>query len=102
MREANLISDIEDKEFEQLGAGEREAILLVQELNAEALLIDDLAGRKLALRHNLPVVGTVGVLKRAADKGLIDLRIALGKLKSKGFFLSAELETAFLRGERDR
>ena len=94
VRTAMLISDLED---ERVDTGEREAILLAEEIAADALLIDDLAGREAALDRGLGVIGTLGVLKRAAEKGLVDFVAELQKLKSIGFRLSAELEEDFIR-----
>lgn len=94
VRTATLISDLDD---EKIDTGEREAILLAEEIAADALLIDDLAGREAALDRGLFVIGTVGVLKRAAEKGLIDFVAELQKLKSVGFRLSVELEEDVVR-----
>src|ERR1035438_913761 len=54
-----------------LGAGERAAIALAEELHAGALLIDDLAGRREAQRRLVPSQGTLGVLDLAARLGFI-------------------------------
>jgi predicted nucleic acid-binding protein len=56
-----------------LEAGERDAILLAQELPADLVLMDAKDGRKAAARRALTVYGTVGVLTRAAERGLVDL-----------------------------
>lgn len=64
-----------------LDAGEREAITLALQLKAHQLLIDDYDARAEAMRLSLPVVGTLGVLRLAADVGLIDLPSALAKLQ---------------------
>lgn len=54
-----------------LGAGESEAISLAQELRAEWLLLDERAARRLAQGLGLPVAGTLGLLNRAKEKGLL-------------------------------
>jgi hypothetical protein len=46
----------------QLDSGEQEAITLALELQADALLIDELKGRKAAKQHGLKIVGVLGVL----------------------------------------
>jgi predicted nucleic acid-binding protein len=53
----------------QLGAGEREAIVLAQELAADELIIDELRGRREARRRHLHFTGTLrnaGKLTRRA------------------------------------
>ncbi len=50
-----------------LGAGEREAIALAEELAADVLLVDDEAARLEACRRNIPVQGTLGILDIAAE-----------------------------------
>jgi len=78
-------------ELNYLGAGEREAILLAEELRAEWLIIDDYEGRVEANRHRIPVIGTVRVLDEAADRQLIKLAEVLTKLQRTSFFLSPDL-----------
>ncbi|MGI8884972.1 MAG: DUF3368 domain-containing protein, partial [Pyrinomonadaceae bacterium] len=74
-------------------------IVLAEELNADVLVMDERSGREAALKRNLPVVGTLGLLERAAEKGLIDFSATLQELKSNGFFMSPALEKDFI--ERD-
>ena len=58
-------------ELLRLGAGEREAIVLAEEWEADRVLLDDSAGRQAARRRALPVTGTLGVLGQAAQRGLV-------------------------------
>lgn len=85
-----------DAELDELDAGEREAIILAEQLKADLILIDERRGRQTALKRHLPVVGTLGILERASDKGLIDLSETLHQLKENGFFISTDLERDFL------
>lgn len=82
VRQANLPTDAA---LARLDGGEREAILLAQELKADLLLIDDKDGRLEAARRNLLVVGTLGVLDKAAERGLLDLPEALSRLQQTSF-----------------
>ena len=75
----------------QLGPGERAAISLACELNADAVLIDEKAGRRVAAERRLPVIGSVGVLERAADRGLLDLREAFQRVRATTFHVSERL-----------
>jgi uncharacterized protein len=54
-----------------LGAGESEAISLAQEIHANWLLLDERPGRRLAQALGLRVAGTLGLLNRAKEKGLL-------------------------------
>ena len=53
--------------------------------------VDDEAGRALATRLGLEVVGTIGILQRAANRGLLDLRIAISALLATNFRISPTL-----------
>jgi len=75
----------------RLGRGELEAITLAKELKAGALLIDDRYAREEAMRHHLPIVGTLGVLGDAADAKLIDLPDAVARLRQTNFYASDAL-----------
>jgi predicted nucleic acid-binding protein len=54
-----------------LDAGESEAIALFWERSADFLLIDEQKGRRIATQHGIKVIGTLGILVLAKQKGLI-------------------------------
>lgn len=81
-----------DQQLQDIDPGEREAILLAEELDADAILIDDLAGRKIALDRGLRVLGTLGLLEIAVEDGLVDFLDTLKRIKEAGFFISKSLE----------
>jgi uncharacterized protein len=54
-----------------LGRGETEAITLALELHADFVLVDDGEARNVAARLGLTPAGTIGILVRAKDAGLI-------------------------------
>lgn len=55
----------------EVDAGEAAAIALARHHSSELLIIDDMAGRRLARRLGLSITGTVGVVLAAADAGLV-------------------------------
>jgi len=77
--------------FPKLGAGEREAIPLAQELPDAILVIDDHDGREEAARRTIATIGTIGVLEAAAIRGLIDLPPVLAQLQATTFHGSPRL-----------
>lgn len=92
----------EAETFAHLGAGEREAILLAQELRAEVLLIDEEDGRQAARSRALTVTGTLGVLERAAARDLIDLPSTLVRLLITTFRVRDELVQGMLARDAAR
>jgi predicted nucleic acid-binding protein len=88
-----------DKSLAHLDDGEREAIQLAVECDAALLLVDEKAARREAMSRGLATSGTLGILDRAAEKGLIDFAQALQSLKQTSFYLSPRVEQFFL--ERD-
>lgn len=74
-----------------LGTGEQQAIALAEGVNAEALLVDDWAARQEATRRQLTVVGTLRSLSSAAQRGLLDLPLAVARLCNTNFRASQEL-----------
>jgi len=69
-----------------LGVGESEAIILASEKSADFLILDDWKARQIALGLELPIVGTVAILNKADEKGLLtDLPMVLEGLRLAGF-----------------
>jgi predicted nucleic acid-binding protein len=63
------------------------------------LLVDDEAARREAMRRQIPIQGTLGVLDLAAEHGLVDMRMALRRLEQTNFRASRKLIDVFI--ERD-
>jgi predicted nucleic acid-binding protein len=80
----------------QLDDGERQAITLVHAGGVGSLLlIDELLGRQEATRLGLTVIGTLGIIKEAHDRGLVDLHTAIERLKATNFKASDALLRRF-------
>lgn len=80
-----------------LDAGERDAILLAEELGADQLIIDEVRGRRIARHRHLPVTGTLGVLKAGAQQGLLDLKTAVARLSQTNFHIAQEILNRLIR-----
>jgi len=91
-----------DPTLSHLDEGEREALQLALEAEAELLLVDEKSARREATRRGLSTSGTLGVLDRAAEKGLIDFPGALQRLKHTSFYLSPALERFFVERDAQR
>lgn len=78
--------------MDRLDEGESEAIILAKKIDADLLLIDDLAGRNTARNQNIDVMGILGVLDRASEKNMIqDLEKVIRELRNKDFWMNDEL-----------
>jgi predicted nucleic acid-binding protein len=89
--EARVPSGLPDPDLARLDAGERDAILLAEELGADQLIIDEIRGRREAKRRMIPFTGTLGVLSAAAESGLLDLRRAVDRLRRTNFHIAQEI-----------
>jgi predicted nucleic acid-binding protein len=75
----------------QLDEGELAALSLALQRGA-AVLIDELRGRTVAAQLGLTVVGTLGLLLMARERGLVgSLRPMVELLQRGGYFLSTRL-----------
>ena len=73
-------------------------IVLAEELHCPAILMDEAAGREIAIRQGLVPLGTAGVLVRAKRAGLLrEIRPLLDRLSDDlGFFLAESLRRHIL------
>jgi uncharacterized protein len=83
----------------ELDLGEAEAIALAKELRADLLLMDELEGRRVALREGVPFIGLLGVLVQAKRAGHIaSVRLLIAELESVADFrLSEEVKAVAFR-----
>lgn len=86
------------KKFHQyVDLGEASAIALASEITCDYIILDDMEGRKLAVKLGLPIMGTVGVLLNAKRNGIIPLfRPYLNLIQQTNFRLSEQLATQFI------
>jgi len=70
-----------------LHQGEAEAICLALEKQAKLCLIDDKDGRTIARMNSVPIFGTVGLLLKAKNAGLItSVKHSMDKLRNEHHF----------------
>jgi len=82
---------------EELDAGESEAIVLAQELDASYVLIDDGMARRKARFIGLHMTGTLGILLMAKEAGLISaVKPVLEELRQTDFRMSPRVYQAVL------
>jgi len=74
-----------------LDAGEREAISLSLELDADAILVDDRKGSLAANLRGLKTIGTISVLEFGAQRGLLLLEDAFARLLKTNFRIAPRL-----------
>lgn len=78
-----------------LHAGEREAIVLAEELQAP-LLIDEQRGRNMAIARGVTVLGSLRILIEAKRRGLIDrAQPVLDAMLAAGYWIDEELLLPF-------
>lgn len=90
-----------DRTLNDLDLGEREAIALAEQLNADLLLLDDRAARQLAIERNIPIIGVLGILGAAAKRGLISFPEAISQLQQTTFRASPTLIQSLLKTFQD-
>lgn len=86
----------------KLDPGEQAAISLAVQVRADRLLIDERLGREAAKKRGLRVVGTLGVLVEAGQRGMIDLRATIDRLRSTSFHVHESVIAEALRSVNER
>ncbi|MEI8203754.1 MAG: DUF3368 domain-containing protein [Bacteroidota bacterium] len=90
------IKDISDREplkyLHELDKGEAEVIVLANEINADLVIIDERLGREYAEYFNLNITGSMGVLLKAKELGLIkEIKPLIKQMVNNGIWLSPKL-----------
>jgi predicted nucleic acid-binding protein len=87
----------------QIDKGEASAIALALETEDNIVILDDWKARRLAERLGLFVTGTLGVIIRAKNTGLIpSIKPYLDKIRKTNFRISEELELIALKEANER
>jgi predicted nucleic acid-binding protein len=82
----------------RLGAGESEAIAIALEMQANELILDDLAARRLAQSLEIPIIGSLGLLLRAKYRKLIPaVRPLMQAMQGDDFHISGDLFRGILK-----
>jgi len=103
LHQENVDSPLNDEELDKLGAGEREAITIALPHPSDTLLlIDEGKGRRQAEQRQIRFMGTLGVLDKAAAKGLIDLPSAIERLLHTNFHVTPSLLKSLLENDANR
>lgn len=81
-----------------LDEGEASVITLALENNQSLLIIDEKKGRKIAKSMGLKIIGVLGVLVIAKEKGYLkEIKSTLEKLEKLDFRISESLKTHILK-----
>lgn len=81
-----------------LDLGEAEVIVLVKEVDADRVVMDDLDARRFARRAGFDLVGTFGLLLAARLRGDIpSLKEKIDQLRALGLYAAPDLVEAILK-----
>ncbi|MEZ4847494.1 MAG: DUF3368 domain-containing protein [Bacteroidia bacterium] len=81
----------------ELDKGEASAIALALKNPGSTLILDENKGRSVAKRLGLTITGTIGIIIKAKDLGIISSgKAILDKLENHGFWLSEKLKEQIL------
>ncbi|MDB9315010.1 DUF3368 domain-containing protein [Spirulina sp. CS-785/01] len=80
-----------------LDIGEKTAILMAKQKEADLILIDHGLGRKIAQSYGLNITGLLGILDEAAQQNLVNLPKAIYALQKTTFRASPQLIQTLLQ-----
>lgn len=88
--------------LERLDEGEAETIVLAYEISADWVLMDERKGRKIITEWGLKKIGTLGILLKAKQIGLLSvIRPEIELLCQEGFTVSQDVIETVLRYARE-
>lgn len=86
-----------------LDRGEASSIALALETERSMLIIDEIKGRKIAQSLDVEIIGTIGVILLAGQKGLTrDVEGTILRLVNQGFRLSEKMITFIIEKYRNK
>ena len=78
--------------LDELDLGEAETIVLAREINADWVLMDERKGRRKLAQLNQQKIGTLGILLKARQSGLLSaLKPELELLRQNGFSIGQQI-----------
>jgi predicted nucleic acid-binding protein len=81
----------------QVDLGEASAIALAKELDSSLIILDELKGRKLAKKLGLKITGSLGIIHKAKELGIIAaIKPILDKISETNFRISDKILTELL------
>jgi predicted nucleic acid-binding protein len=83
--ETHIVSAKPDEILDRLHKGEREAVMLAEQLRADLIVLDDKAAREVAVQRGMKVTGLLGILSEGARRGLINLPTVVDHLRQTTF-----------------
>lgn len=87
-----------DRLQNRVGHGEAEAIVLAGELGADLLILDDATARRMAEAEGRAVLGLLGLLIHAKERGLINsIKPLMDDMVAAGFYIDGPLYHSILR-----
>ena len=91
-----------DDALKALDPGERDAIGLALALSIDTLPIDEVRGRREAEIRHVHVTGTLGILERGAERGVLDLPSVLARLLGLNFRVHQRIIDGLLARNSER
>ena len=86
----------------RLHDGEVEVMILAQEINADLVIIDDKAARRTAESLDLPLTGTIGVLLKAKDNGILSSVLSVvEEMEHTGVYYGERLKEMIRRAAKE-
>jgi predicted nucleic acid-binding protein len=98
-----LVQKVSDKKYQelietQLDIGEASIIALSKEFSNSLILLDDLKARKVATALNVTFTGSLGIIYKAKQMGIIEIvKPIVQKISETNFRLSKKVINEFLK-----